>query len=225
MSNLDIWNKVSRPPANALKTIIAGRLKGMTDVNPQWRIKVMTEVFGPIGEGWYYDIIKFWTEPGAAGELMAFAHIHLFVREQVPSVMPDGTVTQYWSAPISGIGGSALVAKESAGLRANDEAYKMAVTDALSVAMKQLGVAADIYAGLWDGSKYKDEPKQPQRDNTPIDTTEAEKNINNAVKKGTAELRKVWEAQDETVRLALKGKLAGWKEAAKKQDEAIGTQA
>ena len=31
-----------------------------------------------------------------------------------------------------------------------------AVTDAFSTALKMLGVAADIYAGRWDGSKYKE---------------------------------------------------------------------
>lgn len=31
----------------------------------------------------------------------------------------------------------------------------MATTDALSVAMKMLGVAAEIYLGNFDGSKYK----------------------------------------------------------------------
>ena len=40
-----------------------------------------------------------------------------------------------------------LVTKERDGLRTNDEGFKMATTDALSVAMKMLGVAADIYAG------------------------------------------------------------------------------
>jgi hypothetical protein len=149
MNNLDLWNKVNKPPPSALKTIQAGRLKGMTDINPQWRIQVMTEQFGQIGIGWYYEIIKMWTEQGSAGELMAFVHIHLFTWRS------DG---QGWSSPIAGVGGSALVAKESAGLRANDEAYKMALTDALSVAMKQLGVASAIYEGRWDGSKYKDEP-------------------------------------------------------------------
>ena len=37
----------------------------------------------------------------------------------------------------------------------NDEALKMATTDALSVAMKQLGVAADVYMNNMDGSKYQ----------------------------------------------------------------------
>jgi len=151
MSNLELWNKVKQPPTSALKTIGAGRLKGMTDINPQWRLQAITEAFGQCGVGWYYSIEKMWTEPGAQGELMAFVHVHLHTK-----------VKDEWSAPIVGIGGSALVAKESAGLRANDEAYKMALTDALSVAMKQLGFAADIYAGKFDGSKYReDAPKHP----------------------------------------------------------------
>ena len=54
------------------------------------------------------------------------------------------------------------MAKESKGLYSSDEGYKMAVTDALSVAMKSLGVAADIYAGKWDGSKYADAKEAPQ---------------------------------------------------------------
>lgn len=145
MSKMETWDKVKRPPQTALKTIKAGRLSGMTDINPQWRLQVMTEIFGQCGIGWYYTIERTWTESGASGELMAFVLVHLHTK-----------TTEGWSAPITGIGGSALVAKESSGLRANDEAYKMATTDALSVAMKQLGVAADIYMGLWDGSKYKD---------------------------------------------------------------------
>lgn len=148
MGNLDIWNKVSRPPREALKTIKGGRLSGMTDVNPQWRLKVMTELFGPCGKGWTYTIDKLWTEPGPAETVMAFAMVSVKVGE---------------NTPIQGIGGSMLVARETAGLRPNDEGYKMAVTDALSTALKTLGVAADIYAGLWDGTKYNDAPTAPHK--------------------------------------------------------------
>ena len=59
-----------------------------------------------------------------------------------------------------GIGGSKLVAIEKGSPVSNDEGYKMAVTDAFSTALKMLGVAADIYAGLWDGSKYKESSEQ-----------------------------------------------------------------
>ncbi len=146
MGNLEVWEKVARPPKEALKQIKGGRLSGMTDISPQWRYKVMTDVFGPCGVGWKYEIIRLWMELGVDGQVMAFSEIKLYTHTE------DG-----WSSPVPGIGGSAFIAKESGGLRASDECYKMATTDALSVAMKMLGVGADIYAGSWDGSKYKDD--------------------------------------------------------------------
>jgi len=138
--NMKIWNAVKRPPESALKPIAAGRLKGKTDISPQWRMQVMTELFGACGDGWAYKIDDLWTEPGVDGQVFAFARVSVRIGEK---------------QPIPGIGGSMLIAKESSGLHHNDEAFKMAVTDALSVALKALGVAADIYLGLWDGSKYK----------------------------------------------------------------------
>ena len=152
MENLDIWKKVCRPPAGALKTIQGGRLKGMTDIKPQWRYYIMTEVFGPCGIGWWFTIDKLWSEDGADGAKLAFASISLYHGEG--------------SKPTPGIGGSMIVEKERSGLHNSDEGYKMAVTDALSTAMKLLGVAADVYAGKWDGTKYRDKAKPPQNSHT-----------------------------------------------------------
>jgi len=150
MDNMTYWDALKQPPPEALKTIQGGRLKGKTDINPQWRYKAMTEQFGVCGIGWKYNIERLWLEP-AQDEVCAFAEVGL-------SIKVDGE----WSAPIPGIGGSMLIAKESSGLHVSDEAYKMAITDALSVAMKMIGVAADIYAGLFDGSKYTEEKKPAQ---------------------------------------------------------------
>ena len=150
MDNLKIYNALKQPPKEALKTIQAGRLRGMSDINPQWRYKVMTEQFGVCGIGWKYDITRVWSEPVADGQVFAFAEINLY------TLVKDGDVPVYSDA-IPAIGGSMLVSKESAGLHASDEGYKMAITDALGTAMKMLGVAADIYAGMWDGTKYRNE--------------------------------------------------------------------
>ena len=155
MSNMEIWDRLKQPPKAALKAIVAGRLKGKTDINPQWRLQAMTEQFGPCGKGWSYRIEALWTEPGIDGQVFAFAQVSVRVGD---------------SEPIPGIGGSMLIAKESGGLHHNDEAFKMATTDALSVALKALGVAADIYLGLWDGSKYKDAPALPKPDTVAADT-------------------------------------------------------
>ena len=146
--NLEIWNRLKRPPASALKQIKGGRISGMTDISPQWRYEVVTENFGPIGTGWYYEIVKTWSEKTIDDQVSVYVMINLFVGD---------------SKPIFGLGGSMLYRKESKGFYHSDECYKMALTDALSVAMKQLGVGADIYMGLWDGSKYKDVAK-PEED-------------------------------------------------------------
>ena len=144
MSNMELWDKVKQPPKSALKQIGGGRLKGMTDINPMWRFQAMTEHFGQCGQGWAFEILKMWSEDGADGTKAVFAHVEI-------SLNQDGK-----PFPIQGIGGSMLIQKETAGLRTNDEAYKMAVTDALGTAMKMLGFGADVYAGKWDGSKYNE---------------------------------------------------------------------
>ena len=154
---LTLYESMARPPIEALKQIGGGKLKGKTDINPQWRYKVMTEKFGLVGIGWKYDIQKLWTVPGAGNESLAFAQVAVYVK--------DGDT---WSDPVVGIGGSKLVQTENGNAVSNDEGYKMAVTDAFSTALKMLGVAADIYAGLWDGSKYKDaDSKSSENDGIP----------------------------------------------------------
>lgn len=146
--NLELYRRMSEPPKEALKTIQAGRLKGKSDINPQWRYKVMTENFGVCGIGWKYTIDKTWLEQGAKGEIVANAQVSVYIRD---------SDTKEWSDAIVGIGGSMFVANEKNGPFTSDEAFKMAVTDAFSVALKFLGVAAAVYEGRWDGSKYSRE--------------------------------------------------------------------
>ena len=148
--SLELYNKVRVVPEEAKKNIGGGRLKGMTDINPMWRIKVLTEQFGVCGIGWYYEIVEKWVETCMAkDEITANVMINLYIKQ-------DGE----WSKPIQGIGGSMLVASERGGLYVNDECYKMALTDAISVACKALGIGADVY---WqkDTTKYND----PKKDN------------------------------------------------------------
>ena len=168
MTSIEIYKGLSQPPATALRQIQAGDLKGKTDINPQWRYEAMTEKFGLVGFGWKYEIQKLWTEPGANGETLAFAQVAVFIRN------PE---TSEWSDAIVGLGGSKLINKFSAGPKSNDEGYKMAVTDAFSTSLKMIGVAADIYAGRWDGSKYTDIPQnsaaQNQTQKTPQDRVPA----------------------------------------------------
>ena len=133
MGNLDLYNKLKVVPNEAIKPIQSGRLKGKSDINPMWRIMTMTEHFGVCGIGWKYVITKPWTETYGT-ETKAYCNIDLFVK-----------VDGQWSDAIQGTGGSSEVTMERNGAYVSDECYKMALTDALSVAMKALGVGADIY--------------------------------------------------------------------------------
>lgn len=146
MDNLALYNEVRSVPDTALKSIEGGRMKGMSDINPMYRIKTLTEQFGSCGIGWKYIITRQWAEEGANGEIAAFANIDLYIKQ-------DGE----WSEAIPGTGGSMFVAKEKNGPYTSDECYKMALTDAISVACKALGIGADVYWGK-DKTKYDKRP-------------------------------------------------------------------
>ncbi len=143
MENLELYNSWREVPQNAQKTITGGNLNGKTDINPMWRIKVLTDRFGPVGFGWYTRITEHWTDTENIGgnvERVAWVRLELYIKQ-------GGE----WSAPIEGVGGSKYAGK-GRGSELNDEAFKMAETDALSVACKKLGIGADIY---WAGDNTK----------------------------------------------------------------------
>ena len=153
--NMRIWNKVERPPAEVLDEIKGGHMHGKTSINPMWRLQALTEQFGPCGIGWKIVTDRKWTEPGPDGQVFAFVDLSLYIREEGKG----------WGEPIPGTGGSLLIAKQlikgtanETTLYMNDDAFKMADTDAVSVACKRLGFGAAIHFKQWDGSKYKEQP-------------------------------------------------------------------
>ena len=141
MDNLEIYNSLRQVPQNAQKPIQAGRLKGMTDINPMWRIKALTEQFGPCGIGWRIEVGDKRIIDGSDGQKVAIVDALLYIKT-------DGE----WSAPIPGTGGAMLVSNEKNGPYTSDEAFKMAYTDAISVCCKMLGVGADVY---WQSDRDK----------------------------------------------------------------------
>lgn len=143
MQNMQIYEALRNVPENAQKPIQAGRLKGMTDINPMWRIKALTELFGPCGMGWNLINQRMQLIPvEGTGEILCIYEVDLIYKV-------DGE----WSAPVHGIGGNKIAIKEQKGLYADDEGVKKAYTDAIGSACKMIGCAADVY---WekDTTKY-----------------------------------------------------------------------
>lgn len=156
-NTMEIYTQCCSTPQNALKPITAGRLKGMSDINPMYRIQKLTEVFGACGFGWKYTIVNKEIMDGANGEKVAIVDINFYVKW-------NGE----WSEAIPGTGGASFIANERNGAYTSDECYKMALTDAISVSCKALGIGADVYwaAGhtKYDAPRQtaQNRPQQPQ---------------------------------------------------------------
>lgn len=151
-ANLNLYEKMRTVPDEARIPIEGGRLKGKTAINTMWRIKRLTELFGPCGIGWNYRVAATRTEELPTGQKALF--VDIFMKYKVPG-------TETWSEEIPGTGGNILISNEQRnGLYLNDDAYKMAVSDAISNASKLLGLGADVYFENDVENKYseKDAP-------------------------------------------------------------------
>jgi len=202
--NMTIYEKVRNVPQEALKPINGGRLKGMSDINPMWRIKMLTEMFGICGIGWKVEITDKRLEQGSGAEIVCFVDINLYVKV-------DGE----WSAPIPGMGGSSFVTQEKSGPYTSDECFKMAYTDAISVACKSLGFAADVYFAN-DRTKYSNqesqEPSQTQRaaQNASQGQTHNQSSNQSQSNTGQSGGPKALASEGQTRMLYAKHKATGW---------------
>lgn len=146
MENNTIYEQLRTVPKEAQKQFDNGTFKG-TDINPMWRIKRLTEVFGACGTGWYWGKPEFIAREDG-GVVTVHCTVALYVKE-------GGE----WSQPIWGVGGNTLKYTTSKGIvKVSDEAYKMAYTDAQSNAAKQIGLGADIWFAQ-DKTKYTAQDK------------------------------------------------------------------
>jgi hypothetical protein len=142
--NLEFWNALKRTDPKATKPFQrAGGFRG-TQIDPAWRLQMMTEVFGPVGKGWGYEQLE-WT----------IAERMVFICCRVWYIDPH-TGEKHFTGPQWG--GTEMVRRNRDGTeRPDDECFKMSMTDAIGKCMLQVGLAADIYLGQFDDSKYREE--------------------------------------------------------------------
>ena len=137
--NMRIYSVARSTPDNAKKKITGGAYgaAGLTDINTQWRIEKMTEIFGPVGSGWIWEPVKLWTEFNVC-----------YAQVSIQYILPNGE----WSLPIYGYGGTKIGGKD------DSDIYKSTITDAVGNAMKYLGIGADVVY------KGDNEPEENQFD-------------------------------------------------------------
>lgn len=154
MNNLEIWNKLGKTDPDLTKSFDNGRFKG-TAISPVYCYSKMTEAFGPIGKGWKAEFKKD-RFPLPNGEIMIFVDCALYTKEG-----------DKWSEPIMGSGGDYIYRLTKNGPKADDDAEKKACTDAITNAMKFLGMSADVHMGKFDDVRYVENLKEEMKAKEP----------------------------------------------------------
>lgn len=138
--NTKLWDILGRTdPAHTKAFTRGGGFKG-TAIKPMWSYRRMTEEFGPCGLGWGVGEPVFQVVPAVEGEMLVYCTASIWYGEAKSTVY--------------GVGGDKVVGKNKYGLSSDDEAFKKAFTDAVTNALKLIGVGADVHMGMFDDSKY-----------------------------------------------------------------------
>ena len=151
--NLAIWNQVSQTEPQFTKSFSrAGGFRG-TAIDAMYNIFRATELFGPLGIGWGYEILSEQILEGPAlkdknsGEVLGYEKIHemkihLWYRHngEIGALTTSGATT--------------LVTTNKYGVVMDEEAVKKSLTDAITKALSWLGFSADVHMGLYDDVKY-----------------------------------------------------------------------
>ncbi len=150
MSKTDLWDRLGKTDPKHTKGFKrAGGFSG-TAIKPIYSYRRMTEEYGPCGVGWGVGEPSFQVVPAPEGEVLVYCTVNIWHGDRANVVF--------------GVGGDKAVIKQSSGLRSDDEAFKKAFTDAVTNALKLIGVGADVHMGLFDDNKYVASLKEEMRD-------------------------------------------------------------
>ncbi|WP_109150670.1 hypothetical protein [Azospirillum sp. TSO5] len=171
-ANTALWDTLRVIDRKATKPFQkTGGFRG-TQIDPCWRIERMTQVFGPVGQGWGWEQVGIHFTDGLVFVCVRVWYVPAGEAPAWPAVNGAPSNAR-WTGPQWG--GDVLTLKRGQNTFPNDEAPKMAMTDALGKALLSIGLAADVYMGLFDDSKYRDlnEREEDEKRNSgpkPFDT-------------------------------------------------------
>ena len=155
MSNLDLWKSVEETAPGYTKT---GDLDGrkVTSINGTYMVKRATEAFGPIGQGWGYEIEDESFQPGAPitkdGAVIGNAIMHtLKVRLWYMRGDKKCEVVHFGHTP--------YIRGTHYGAMTDFDAPKKSLTDAIKKCLSMIGFSADVFLGLYDDTNYVEAAK------------------------------------------------------------------
>ncbi|WP_405118783.1 hypothetical protein [Pseudomonas leptonychotis] len=152
--NMALWDQVCTTDMAHTKTMnFDGR--DVTSINGMYIVMRATEVFGPIGKGWGYDILVDRFDQGAPITAGKSDDVRVIGHEQVHTIQlklwylrggKKNYITQYGHTPFIRVG--------KYGPHTDFDAPKKSLTDAIKKCLSLAGFSADVHLGMFDDPIY-----------------------------------------------------------------------
>ncbi|MDN8598660.1 exodeoxyribonuclease VIII [Citrobacter sp. S2-9] len=167
---MKIWRSVMRTDPRYTKDLAGAGFEG-TSINAEYMVMRATEIFGPIGTGWGFEVLEDRMLPGAPMS-EAIYEDKKFIGNRILRDGDGTLITElnhsikiaFWYVNDNGVaerfesfGATKYMYKSKHGIICDGEAQKKSLTDAIKKALSLLGFSADVWLGLYDQAEYKQE--------------------------------------------------------------------
>ncbi|MBV2190192.1 hypothetical protein [Providencia rettgeri] len=167
-NHLNIWKQVQRTDSRFTKPLDGMGFVG-TSINSTYMFMRATEIFGPIGEGWGYEIIE---EKMIDGKPLVEPVLDAHHKQVAMRFLRDGDGTllfeqnhsikiRFWyiiegetRGEFESYGATPYRYQTKQGIRTDSEVFKKSLTDAIKKALSMLGFSSDVYMGMHDNPEY-----------------------------------------------------------------------
>lgn len=139
VSNMDLWDRVSKTNPAHTKKVTFGR--AITAIDPYRQIEAATREFGPAGQGWGWIVKQ--VEHLPTNEVAVL--VRVWVRHKPVGHHDEGHIEQW---------GQASLYTDNAEKKKDKDLMKKATTDGLTKCLSCMGFNADIFLGKFEDNKY-----------------------------------------------------------------------
>ncbi|HEM8842495.1 TPA: hypothetical protein ACUTE1_001012 [Proteus mirabilis] len=167
-NNLSIWKQVQRTDPRFTKPLEGVGFTG-TSINSTYMFMRATEIFGPIGEGWGYEVLeeKFIDGKPLLEPVLDERNKQVatrFLRDADGSLFCEQNHSikiRFWyiiecetRGEFESYGATPYRYQTNYGIKVDGEAIKKSLTDAIKKALSMLGFSSDVFMGMHDNPEY-----------------------------------------------------------------------
>ncbi|EOV8087119.1 hypothetical protein ACOMXT_000911 [Providencia rettgeri] len=167
-NHLNIWKQVQRTDSRFTKPLDGMGFVG-TSINSTYMFMRATEIFGPIGGGWGYEIIE---EKMIDGKPLVEPVLDAHHKQAAMRFLRDGDGTllfeqnhsikiRFWyiiegetRGEFESYGATPYRYQTKQGIRTDSEVIKKSLTDSIKKALSMLGFSSDVFMGMHDNPEY-----------------------------------------------------------------------